>query len=269
MFKEYEKNHLQSETFVDKHVLLDRALDCDFHRAVKRDMTYAFLSHLAEKVRFTETNDPSMCALKVRADVYVFSPEEIACIVRDTKKELEKAQEAIVSLFILNQKTKGDYLMLNDEIASKARLIKGVIDTKDNTIKELTEQLVLQRARADHNEMVSVVYEDDKAKLRGKIEELVRMNDNQSGYIRDLRQEKEGIERLFVNNIMMCPQPPMYFLDSTRQDLSGRIVELEKARKEKEVRANARIGELEAGLRDAETACKAAVSAIWKARHKK
>jgi len=104
MFKEYEKNHLQSETFVDKHVLLDRALDCDFHHAVKRDMTYAFLSHLVEKVRFTETNDPSMYALKVRADVYVFSPDEFDRLFRslkdglDTKDKRIKELEALIEM---------------------------------------------------------------------------------------------------------------------------------------------------------------------------
>jgi len=96
------KLKLQTTTSIDKRIVIEHALNCDFHEAVKRDMARALTDEITKKVEFTEENDPGSWMLGVSASVYVLSSEEFNTIANIVREELEQRDEKIKEFGELN-----------------------------------------------------------------------------------------------------------------------------------------------------------------------
>jgi hypothetical protein len=143
---DFEKNRLQTETFIDKRNLVDRLLDCAFHESIRRGMAHAIVDKTTEKIRFIETNDPGSYDLKIRADVYVFSPAEISAIAGEIKG-LEKLQSQSQSYIARLQK---DYDHQRDLLITMSGLSPPPVYIVDNSrIQELEGILKAKEGRVN------------------------------------------------------------------------------------------------------------------------
>lgn len=143
-----EKNHLRSRFCVTKRELHDRVLDCGFHSYIKQETCMNFVPFLKEKAEFTEHNDPSSMELEVRADLYVFSPQEIKRIAQDVDAAIEMQKHEVRRL----QKRLSDSAPKSAVTAAQylADLRLGGLNEAQKHIERLEKELLhLQKLSVD------------------------------------------------------------------------------------------------------------------------
>lgn len=99
-----DKNHLGYDMQISMHELLqsDVVLSARFQERVKEDMVHGMLPLFTEKVEFTEEYRAEWDAKSIRANVYVFSPEEIKCLAQTVNAEFKARNAAIAELERMN-----------------------------------------------------------------------------------------------------------------------------------------------------------------------